>query len=43
MEFLESGGLDKLQSYVESMKEEGKRYEVIVIRFMDAFSFISWK
>lgn len=33
--------MDKLMAYIESLKEKGQRYEVTVIRFMDAFSYIS--
>ncbi|OAO17217.1 hypothetical protein AV274_1051 [Blastocystis sp. ATCC 50177/Nand II] len=40
-DFLEADGLDKLMAYIESLKEKGQRYEVTVIRFMDAFSYIN--
>lgn len=41
MQFFEAEGWDHLLNYIESLRQQGKRYEVIVIRFMDAFSYIS--
>lgn len=36
--FIADGGMEKLRSFVESLRKQGKKEDVHVIRFMDAFA-----
>lgn len=39
--FVEDEGVSQLSAFVEELKAKGKKYETVVIAFMDAFSAVS--
>lgn len=41
MKFVEANAIEDLLQYIQSLQAEGKKYDTVVIPFMDALSAIS--